>query len=213
MYFFKLIIMSNVISKVSGTVKNWWVLLIIGILLIIGAIWMFKAPEKSFLSLVGFLSTLILISGILTVFFALANKDQVDHWGMFLAGGILDILIGFIFLKFPGVTIVLFAMFVGFWLLFKGANIISSSFDQKKDGESNWWWILIMGILTVVFAVMAIANPIFGVGYVVYTLAFAFLLLGIANIFLSFQLKKVKNRVGNFKENVAANIETLKEND
>ncbi|MCK5678390.1 MAG: DUF308 domain-containing protein [Flavobacteriaceae bacterium] len=203
--------MSNLISKVSGTVKNWWVLLIIGILLIIGAVWMFKAPAESFLSLVTFLSTLILISGILTVFFAFANKDKIDNWGVFLAGGILDILIGFIFLKFPGVTIVLFAMFVGFWLLFKGANIISSSFDLKREGESNWWWVLIMGILTVVFAVMAIANPILGVGYVVYTLAFAFLLLGIANIFLSFQLKKVKSRVGDFKENIAAKVENLKE--
>lgn len=203
--------MSNLISKVSGTVKNWWVLLIIGILLIIGAVWMFKAPAESFLSLVTFLSTLILISGILTVFFAFVNKDQIDNWGVFLAGGILDILIGFIFLKFPGVTIVLFAMFVGFWLLFKGANIISSSFDLKREGESNWWWVLIMGILTVVFAVMAIANPILGVGYVVYTLAFAFLLLGIANIFLSFQLKKVKSRVGDFKENIAAKVENLKE--
>lgn len=203
--------MSNLISKVSGTVKNWWVLLIIGILLIIGAVWMFKAPAESFLSLVGFLSTLILISGILTVFFAFANKDKIDNWGVFLAGGILDILIGFIFLKFPGVTIVLFAMFVGFWLLFRGANIISSSFDLKREGESNWWWVLIMGILTVVFAVMAIANPILGVGYVVYTLAFAFLLLGIANIFLSFQLKKVKSRVGDFKDNIAAKVENLKE--
>lgn len=203
--------MSNVISKVSGTVKNWWVLLIIGILLIIGAVWMFKAPAESFLSLVGFLSTLILISGILTVFFAFVNKDQIDNWGMFLAGGILDILIGFIFLKFPGVTIVLFAMFVGFWLLFRGANIISSSFDLKREEESNWWWVLIMGILTVVFAVMAIANPILGVGYVVYTLAFAFLLLGIANIFLSFQLKKVKTRVGDLKDNIAAKVENLKE--
>ena len=67
-----------------------------------------------------------------------------------------------------------------------------------------------MGTLTVVFAVMAIANPILGVGYVVYTLAFAFLLLGIANIFLSFQLKKVKTRVGDFKGNIAAKVENLK---
>jgi uncharacterized membrane protein HdeD (DUF308 family) len=198
--------MSNIISKVSGTVKNWWVFLLVGILLIIGSIWMFNAPAESFLSLVGFLSSLILISGLLTVFFAFVNKDHIDNWGMFLAGGILDILIGVIFLKFPGVTLILFAMFVGFWLLFRGSNIISSSFELKKEGISNWWWVLSMGILTVVFAIMAIANPILGIGYVIYILAFSFLLLGLANIFLALQLKKVKSKVRDFKDNISEEV-------
>lgn len=196
--------MENIISKVSGTVKNWWVLLIIGVLLVMGAFWMFKTPVESFLGLVWFLSTLILMSGILTVFFAFMNKDQIDNWGMFLSGGILDIVIGLIFLNFPGVTIVLFSMFVGFWLLFRGAHVISAAFDLKKDNASNWVWVLFLGIFTVIFSVMAIANPILGVGYVIFTLAFAFLLLGFANIFISLQLRKIKGRMVDIKENLSS---------
>jgi len=201
--------MSNIISKVSGTVKNWWVLFIIGVLLVLGAFWMFKTPIESFLGLIWFISTLILISGVLTVFFAFINKDQIDNWGMFLSGGILDIVIGLIFLNFPGVTIILFSIFVGFWLLFRGANVISASFDLKKDKVSNWVWVLFMGIFTVIFAVMAIANPILGVGYVIFTLAFAFLLLGFANIFISLQLRKLKGRVSDLKDNLQENANKL----
>jgi len=204
--------MSNVISKVSGTVKNWWVLLIIGFLLIIGAIWMFKTPVESFVGLVSFFSILILISGVLSVFFAFTNKEDIDNWGLYLGGGVLDIVVGFVLLKYPGITIVLFSLFVGFWLLFKGVNTVSSAFKQKKEGEDNWGWILFFGVLTVIFAFMSIINPLIGASYLVFTLAFAFLLLGIANIFLALQLKKVNNKVRNFKGSIAENVKNLKNN-
>ncbi len=195
--------MSNIISKVSGTVKNWWVFLIIGIIFIFGAIWMFKTPVASFVGLAVFFSSLILISGVLSVFFALANKDDMDNFGLYLAGGILDIIVGFILLKYPGITLVLFSMFIGFWLLFRGFNTISASFKLKKDGEGNWTWILFFGVLIVIFAFMSIVNPLIGASYLVYTLALSILLLGIANIFLGLQLKKVKGRVGDIKDKIS----------
>jgi len=205
-----LLFMSNIISKVSHSVKNWWIFLIIGVLLIFGAIWMFKTPVESFVSLAYLFSTLILISGVLSIIFALANKDDIDNWGLYLAGGILDFVIGFILLKYPGLTLVLFSMFIGFWLMFKGFNTISASFKLKKEGQENWMWILFFGVLIVIFAFMSIVNPLIGASYLVYTLALSILLLGIVNIFLGLQLKKVKNKVGDLKENIKSNIENLK---
>ena len=57
---------------------------------------------------------------------------------------------------------------------------------------------------------MSIVNPLIGASYLVYTLALSILLLGIVNIFLGLQLKKVKNKVGDLKENIKSNIENLK---
>ncbi len=199
--------MSNIISKVTSSVKNWWVFLIIGAMLVFGAIWIFKTPVESFVSLALLFSTLILISGVLSIIFALANKEDIDNWGLYLAGGILDFVIGFILLKYPGLTLVLFSMFISFWLLFKGFNAISVSFKLKKEGEPNWTWILFFGILIVIFALMSIVNPLIGASYLVYTLALSILLLGIVNIFLGLQLRKVKNRVVEFKEKIDSSIE------
>ena len=42
------------------------------------------------------------------------------------------------------------------------------------------------------------------------TLAFAFLLLGIGNIFISLQLRKVKGKVGDLKEDVLSAADKLK---
>ena len=195
--------MSNLISKVSGTIKNWWVFLILGILLLISAYWMFSTPIESFVGLASLFSALIFVSGLFSVFFALTNKDDIDNFGLYLAGGILDVLIGFILLKYPGLTVVLFSMFIGFWLLFRGFNMISVSFKIKKIGDDNWGWILFFGILVVIFAMMSIINPLIGASYLVYTLAFTLVLFGIANIFLALKLRKLKSNVQDLKEKLS----------
>ncbi len=207
----KFYFMSNAISKVTHSVKNWWVFLIIGILLIIGSIWMFKTPVESFAGLSGFFSILILLSGILSIFYAFGNKDDIDNWGLFIAGGILDIVVGLVLLNYPGVTMLLFSLFVGFWLLFRGIGTISTSFKFKKEGEANWFWILLFGILIVIFAFMSIVNPLIGASYLVFTLAFALFLLGLANIFISFKFKGMKSLVGDAKDMVEDGYENLKE--
>jgi len=202
--------MSEMLSKVTGSVKNWWVFFIIGILLIIGAIWMFRTPAESFAGLSGFFSILILLSGFLTIFYAFGNKEDIDSWGLFLAGGILDIVVGLILLNYPKITMVLFAVFVGFWLLFKGIGTISTAFKLKKEDGDNWGWVLFFGVLIVIFAFMSIVNPLIGASYLVYTLAFSLLLLGIANIFISLKLKNVKSRIGDVRENIAGSVDEIK---
>ena len=184
--------MTNVISKIKGTVKHWWVFLIIGILLLIGSIWIFRTPTESFINLAQIFSILILISGVFSIIFALTNKEKMDNWGAYLVGGILDVVVGFILLSYPGITLVVFSLFIGFWLMFRGFSTISTSLELKKEGATDWIWILLLGILVIIFALMSIVNPLIGASYLVFTLAFAIFLLGIANIFLSLQLRKVK---------------------
>ena len=197
--------MSNIISKVTGTVKNWWVFLIMGVLLLISAYWMFSTPVESFVGLASLFSALIFVSGLFSVFFALTNKEDIDNFGLYLAGGVLDVIIGFILLKYPGLTILLFSMFIGFWLLFRGFNMISVSFKIKSIGDGNWGWILVFGILIVIFAMMSIINPLIGASYLVYTLAFTLLLFGFANIALSLRLRRIKSTVKDLKKDLKKN--------
>ena len=81
--------------------------------------------------------------------------------------------------------------------------MISASFRVKESGESNWFWVLLLGILTVVLALMSIVNPLIGASYLVYTLALALLFLGLAQILLALQLKKVKSGIGKFKDKLS----------
>ena len=192
--------MSNIISKIKGTVKNWWVFLIIGILLIIASVWILRTPIESFIGLAKIFSILILISGVFSIIFAFTNKEQIENWGLYLTGGILDVIVGIILLSYPGITLVVFSLFIGFWLMFRGFNTISTSFELKKEGVMDWGWILLLGVLITIFAFMSIINPLIGASYLIFTLALAIFLLGVANIFLSLQLRKVKSAAKEIKE-------------
>ena len=184
--------MTNVISKLKGSVKNWWVFLIVGILLIIGSIWIFRTPISSFINLAMIFSALILASGVFSIIFAFTNKEDIDNWGLYLVGGILDVLVGIILLSYPGITIVVLSLFIGFWLLFRGFNTISTTLKLKKEGATDWGWIWVFGILVTIFAFMSIVHPLIGASYLIFTLSFSILLLGVANIFLGLQLRKIK---------------------
>ena len=173
--------------------------MLLGILLLISAYWMFSTPVESFIGLASLFSALIFVSGLFSVFFALTNKDDIDNFGLYLAGGVLDVIIGFILLKYPGLTVVLFSLFIGFWLLFRGFNMISVSFKIKAIGDEGWGWILAFGILIVIFAMMSIINPLIGASYLVYTLAFTLVLFGVANIALALKLRKLKTNVKDLK--------------
>jgi len=192
--------MSNLISKVSHTIKNWWVFLIIGVLLVLSSFWMFSTPVESFIGLASLFSALIFVSGLFSIIFALSNRDNIENFGLYLAGGILDVIIGFILLKYPGMTLVLFSLFIGFWLLFRGFNLISLSIRTKSSGNEGWGWILTFGILVVIFAMLSIINPLIGASYLVYTLAFTLLLFGVANIALGLKFRKVKVGAKKIKE-------------
>jgi len=124
-----------------------------------------------------------------------------------LAGGILDILIGFILLKYPQISVVLISLFVGFWLMFRGVNTVSTAFKLKKEGADNWIWILIMGIIISLFAFLSIVNPLIGASYLIYTLALSMLFLGLANIFIALKLKNIKGGLKDFTDTIAEKIE------
>lgn len=177
--------------------------MILGILLLVSAYWMFSTPVESFIGLATLFSMLIFISGLFSVFFALTNKDDIENFGLYLAGGVLDVIIGFILLKYPGLTVLLFSMFIGFWLLFRGFNMISVSFKIKSLGDEGWGWILTFGILIVIFAMMSIINPLIGASYLVYTLAFTLVLFGVANIALGLRLRRIKSAMNDIKQELS----------
>jgi uncharacterized membrane protein HdeD (DUF308 family) len=163
---------------------------------------MFSTPVESFIGLASFFSALIFVSGLFSIIFALSNREDIDNFGLYLAGGILDVIIGFILLKFPELTLLLFSLFIGFWLLFRGFNLVTVAFRIKNTGDQGWGWILFLGIVVVFFAVLSIINPLIGASYLVYTLAFTLLMFGVANIVLGLKFRKLKGSIKDVKEEI-----------
>lgn len=185
--------MATALSQtLESTIKNWWISLLLGVLYLFAGFWVYRTPLESYITLSVVFSAFILVSGIFEVAFSISARKVMQGWGWYLAGGILDLIIGSLLVTHPGMTMVVLPFFVGFWLLFRGILAIGISIDLNNLGFSNWGWLLASGTLILLFSFLLLANPIFVGLSIVYMTAFAFVFMGIFRIFLAFDLKKMK---------------------
>ena len=207
--------MANIISKTISIIKNWWVFLLTGILLIVGSFWVFFTPAESYEALAWLFSILVLANGISYVYFSISNRDELEGWGWYLAGGIFEIILGAVLIYYPVLSILMLPLFVGFWFMFRGVQIIGVSLDLKKYGFLDWGWLMLFGIAITIMSFFMILDPVFGFFNVVYLTALSLLLFGVANIMISLKLKKIKektiDRVEKFKKNAIKDLNSLKD--
>ena len=206
--------MANVISKAVSVIKNWWLFLLTGILLIIGSVWVFFTPVDSYVTLAWLFSVLVLANGISYVYFSISNHKELEGWGWYLAGGVFEIIIGIILISYPDLSLLVLPIFVGFWFMFRGAQIIGASLDLKKYGFLDWGWIMLFGIALTIMSFFMILDPLFGFFNIVYLTSIALLLFGVANIMISLKLKVIKSKtidkVEELKKNIKNNLKDLK---
>lgn len=175
--------------------KYWWMVLLKGIILIVLSIFIFRHPADALIGLALYLGIGLLFVGFLLIAFSLSVRKEDDNWGWRLAEGIIDVIFAVILLSNPAVTAAVFPFVVGFWMMVYGVMLFSGSFRLKKDGDSNWWMTLLIGILTVVCGYFITSNLIVGAVAVTTWMGLGFLLAGILNVSVSFRMKKLNSAV------------------
>lgn len=176
--------------------KYWWMVLLKGIILIVLAFFVFRHPADALVGLAIYLGIGLLFVGFLLIAFSLSVRKEDDNWGWRLAEGIIDVIFAAVLLANPEVTAAVFPFVVGFWLMVYGVMLFSGSFALKKDGDSNWWLSLLIGILTVLFGYFITANMLAGAIAITTWMGLGFLLVGILNVSASLKLRKL-NKVVN----------------
>lgn len=187
-------------NELKSAVKNWWVSLIIGILFVAMAIWMMFDPKDTYAAISIVFSIMMFASGILEITFAVSNKDNLSGWGWYLAGGIIDLLMGLILICLPVVSMAVIPFLIAFWLMFRGFSAAGFSLDLQRYGSKDWGWYLVFGILAIICSVSIIWVPAAGALTAVYMTSFAFMFIGIFRIMLAFELKKLHNNVQGLNE-------------
>lgn len=203
--------MSTFLKTVTNTVKHWYLPLIIGILFILLGAYIFSVPTESYVALSILFAVSFIVSGILEIVFSLQNSDELEGWGWYLAGGILDLIIGIILSLSPGLSMATLPFFVGFMLLFKSIQGLGVAFDLKHYGVMDWGYIAVTSVLGIIFSFMLVAYPVFaGISIVVFT-ALSFIFLGIQLISVSISLRKIKNYPNKVSRDLQDKIKALKD--
>ena len=170
------------------TTISWWMYLIKGALIVVLGIWMLKMPMESFNAMLLFIGLIIAIGGVLETFLAVYYRKALKEWGWNFSAGILDILVGVLLIANPDAILLLITLFISFWLVLRGVLTIWEAMELRKESQKKWKWILLLGILLMLLAIVLIWHPqVLGLT-IIFWIAISFISLGVFRIVLAFKL-------------------------
>ncbi|MGH3331135.1 MAG: HdeD family acid-resistance protein [Nocardioidaceae bacterium] len=109
-----------------------WARVLMGILFLAGAIWAFISPLDAFWTLASILGVLLILQGTLVLITSIESRAVNSVWGLGVATGVLEILLGFwasqqVISARAGLLI----FYVGLLALFRGMTEIVLAFELK----------------------------------------------------------------------------------
>lgn len=172
--------------------KNWWVLLIRGILAVLFGIMASMLPGPTLAALVLLYGFYAFADGLTAIFVGISARAW---WFVLL--GVLGVLVGLSTFIYPGITAVALLYLIAAWAVARGAFEIGTAIQLRKE-ISNEWMLIIAGILSVLFGAALVANPAAGALAVVWIIgAYAFI-FGLMMIALAFRLRGLSQRSEKF---------------
>ena len=171
--------------------RHWWVPVIRGIAAIGFGIIAFVYPGLTIATLVLFFGAWILIDGIFRIVGAIGHRASDPDWGWQLVIGILGIVVGLLTFHAPQITALALVIYIAAWALMIGASEIAIAVKMRREIKGEWFLIL-MGLASIAFAVLLLWNPIAGAAAVIWLIAWYAVVIGILAIFFGFRLRSLR---------------------
>lgn len=170
--------------------RHWWVPVIRGIAAIVFGVIAFTHPVMAIATLVLFFGAWVLIDGIFRIVAAIRHRGSDPDWAWQLVIGIIGIIVGLLTFHAPRVTALALVIYIAAWALMIGASEIVMAVKLRHEIKGEWFLIL-MGLASIVFAVLLLWNPVAGAAAVIWLIAWYAVVLGILAIFFGFRLRSL----------------------
>lgn len=127
-----------------GQSRAWWVVLVAGILMVICGFCYWFWPEAGYAVSSQIFGWLLILLGIVQLCVG-SGPDRGRGWGWWIAGGVIDMFIGFLMVRSVILSEVIFPYFIAFVFIYWGISWIVSSVSMSS--RRYWWLYLISGVL------------------------------------------------------------------
>lgn len=169
----------------QAMVENWWAFMLRGVLAVLFGLAAFAWPGLTAAVLLMFLGAWFLVDGVFGL--AAAFRSEEDRMMNILSSAI-SIIAGLVVLVKPLAGMVAVAIVIGVWAIFKGVLEISAAIRLRKEME-NEWFLILAGVISVIFGAIIILRPDAGIMAFVWILGLYAILFGILMMVLGSKLK------------------------
>jgi uncharacterized membrane protein HdeD (DUF308 family) len=187
-----MIMSTDVVPPMIGLfTKNWWVLLLRGIVAVLFGFLAISRPGITLAVLVLLFGIYAVVDGCFALFAAIGGwSHREDRW-LLLLEGFIGIGAGILTLRAPGITTVALLFFVAAWALATGVLRIVAAIRLRKEITGEFW-LALSGIASVVFAFLVMMNPAAGALAIAWLIGWYALFLGATLVMLSIKLHKMR---------------------
>jgi uncharacterized membrane protein HdeD (DUF308 family) len=171
--------------------KKWWVLLLRGILLIIIGLLAFVSP----LVWVTFVGIYILIDGITMLMSGFSDQPAgQSRWPLIILG-VLGLVAGLIILWEPALGAITLTTIIAVWAVVGGILTIISAIRVRAEID-NEWWLVISGVLAVIFGILVFTNVLAGILTIAWVFGVFAVVVGILSIIFAFRVRDFGTQIG-----------------
>jgi len=170
--------------------RNWPVLLLNGLLLIVAGVLIFSI-DWTLRELATFIGALFILQGAVE---AVTTGIDARVRRVNVLTGLLSIATGIAIIAWPGPGVLAVAIFLGAWLIASGTLTITGAFAARRL-LPDWWLLLIMGILEIPLGVLALAAPGATLAALVTVAGIWAVVIGVMRVVIAFELKRLPKDV------------------
>lgn len=178
----------------SVFLRNWWAVLLRGILAIIFGVLAWLQPGITLATLVLLFGGWALVDGVLAVWAAIAGHRQDEDWWVLLLGGLVGIGIGVLTFTAPAVTALALLFYISVWAIGTGVLQIVAAIRLRREIDGEWLYIL-GGLASVAFGVLLIARPGKGALAVLWLLGTYAVIFGVLLVVLAFKTRSMGKKL------------------
>lgn len=182
----------NLTKQAGRAIRHWWLMMIAGVLCVAAGIAVFAFPLESYVTLSILFGVLLLVVGAAKLIAASTSGNFFMMRGYVIVGGVLDLLLGILLCVWPGVTLMLLPIMMGFWMLYNSFVLIGLSGDFETFGVPGAGWVTGSGILLLILSIIVLVNPLgAGIATVVVLTGVGLIVFGFILCVLGMKLKDI----------------------
>jgi uncharacterized membrane protein HdeD (DUF308 family) len=175
--------------------RNWWSLVLRGVVAIIFGILTFAWPGITLAALVLLFGAYALVDGVVNLVGIFHRTQPNERWWVLLLEGLAGIAAGLITFFWPGITALALVFVIAAWAFVTGIFEIAAAIRLRHviTGE---WLLALSGIASVILGILFAAIPIVGALTIALMVGIYATVFGVLMVSLGFRLRGWAHTLG-----------------
>ncbi|MCO6527689.1 MAG: DUF308 domain-containing protein [Lactobacillus sp.] len=163
-----------------------WAALIAGVLMIVAGLFLILHPGRALHAFVLLFAILSIVQGFVWLAVYSHLRYFISFSWLAIISGVIDIIIGILFLYSYDAAGLTIAYLFAFWFLFDSVSGISFTWHLKSTLGSYFWINMILSVLSLFIAIGMMFNPALSALTLIWLVSFWLLIFGVSEIVAAF---------------------------